>query len=297
MSRTGTSFSIRKLAGNIGIEVSDISLSGRLDDDTVSELRHSLVSGKVLFFRDQGHLDAPEQVAFASRFGPVTPAHPVMPAVGPERHVHRLDSRVEGTRANSWHTDVTFIDRPVAISILRAEAVPDYGGDTMWANTAVAFSQLPAELKDLAVRLWIIHNNYETNREHRPAYQEQFSATKFEALHPMVQVLPESGEPALLLGAFARRILGFHPDQSTSTLRIFQDHITRPENVVRWRWEVGDVAMWDNRATQHYAINDYGDQPRIMERVTIAGDVPMSLDGRRSELRLGDTSAFLASVG
>ena len=103
---------------------------------------------------------------------------------------------------------------------------------------------------------------------------------------------PETGERALLLGSFVKRVLGVESGESQALFRIFQDRITRLENTIRWSWELGDVAMWDNRATQHYAICDYGNQRRRMHRITLAGDVPVSLDGERSRVISGDASGY-----
>ena len=132
-----------------------------------------------------------------------------------------------------------------------------------------------------------------TPTEQQRRYARTFSATPFETRHPVVRVHPRSGERALLLGSFARQILGVGVAVSHDLLRSFQDHITRLEHTVRWRWRPGDVAIWDNQATQHYAIADYGDAPRSMHRVTIAGDVPVAVDGRRSEALVGDSATYV----
>jgi taurine dioxygenase len=130
----------------------------------------------------------------------------------------------------------------------------------------------------------------------RKHHDEVFVSTVYETEHPVVRVHPETGERALLLGQFVRQILGVPSADSRYLFDLFQRHVTRLENTVRWRWSPGDLAIWDNRATQHYAIDDYGDLPRRMHRVTVAGDVPVGVDGRRSVARSGDASAYLASV-
>jgi taurine dioxygenase len=116
-------------------------------------------------------------------------------------------------------------------------------------------------------------------------YEEVFTSTIYETEHPLVRVHPETGERSLLLGHFFKKFIGLSTHDSQRLFEVFQEHITRLENTVRWRWAVGDVAVWDNRATQHYAINDYGDQHRLVRRVTVDGDVPVSVDGRRSVTR------------
>jgi taurine dioxygenase len=185
---------------------------------------------------------------------------------------------------------------------LRAVKLPSYGGDTVWANTAKAYEQLPQPLKTLADQLWAVHSNdydYASARNRPPAaneaelrqqqeaerrYREVFASRKIETEHPLVRVHPETGERTLVSGHFIRRFVGFNGADSRRLIDLFQAHITRLENTVRWRWQLGDVAIWDNRATQHIAINDYGTAHRIVRRVTVAGDVPVSVDGQRSRV-------------
>jgi alpha-ketoglutarate-dependent taurine dioxygenase len=287
------------VAGAIGAEIHGIDLAGNLDDRTIATIWAELTRHKVIFFRDQ-HLDDESQVAFARRLGPITIAHPTVPSVATNTNVLDVNA-ANGGRANSWHTDVTFLDHPPSASVLRAVELPPYGGDTVWANTALAYEKLSAPLKAMADGLWAIHTNgfdYAASRAHtrtekQRRYAQIFSATTYETRHPVVRVHPRSGERALLLGNFARQILGVTPSQSNELLRSFQDHITRLEHTVRWRWRLGDVAIWDNQATQHYAIADYGNAPRSMHRVTLSGDVPVSIDGERSEAIVGDSSAYI----
>jgi taurine dioxygenase len=215
-----------------------------------------------------------------------------VPVISGSRYILELDSK-HGGRANSWHTDVTFVDAYPRASILRALVIPASGGDTVWANTAAAYQDLDPTLRELADKLWALHSNEydyaarrpEANPESEQHYREVFTSTVYETEHPLVRVHPETGERTLVLGHFVKRILGLSSHDSAHLFQVFQEHITRLENTVRWRWAVGDVAVWDNRATQHYAVNDYGDQHRVVRRVTVDGDVPVSVDGRRSVLR------------
>ena len=126
---------------------------------------------------------------------------------------------------------------------------------------------------------------------------QAFTATIFETEHPVVRVHPETGRPTLLLGGFARQIVGLPSDVSGDLLRVFASYVTRSEHIVRWRWSAGDVAIWDNRATQHYAVNDYGDAHRVMQRVTVSGVRPVGLDGWRSQARRGDAWSYQAGLG
>ncbi len=280
------------VAGRIGAEIRGVRLSPDLDSGTVDAIRAAWLAHKVVFFRNQHHLDEASQEALTSLFGGAPVGHPTVPAIDGTRYILELDSR-HGGRANSWHTDVTFVDAYPKASILRALVVPTSGGDTVWANTAAAYRELSPELRDLADKLWALHTNEYDYQARRPEassddvrrYQEVFTSTVYETEHPLVRVHPETGERTLVLGHFVKKILGLSTYDSAHLFQVFQEHVTRLENTVRWRWAVGDVAVWDNRATQHYAVNDYGDQHRLVRRVTVAGDVPVAIDGRRSVLR------------
>jgi len=278
------------VAGRIGAEIRGVALSGDLDDVTLAAIRAALVRHKVIFFRAQDHLDDAAQEAFAERFGsPV--AHPTVPVAEGSRYLLELDSK-EGYAASSWHTDVTFVDAYPEASILRAINIPAAGGDTLWANGVTAYEELPESLKTLVDNLWAVHTNLydyagtfsEADRKRVEEHRKVFASTVYETEHPVVRVHPESGERALLVGHFVKQFVGLNSADSQRLFGILQDHITRPENTVRWRWQIGDVAIWDNRATQHRAIADFGLQRRTLRRATIAGDVPVAIDGSRSRV-------------
>jgi taurine dioxygenase len=288
---TSSTLDIRRVAGRIGAEIRGVELSADLDPATREAIRQALFEHKVIFFRGQHHLDDAQQEALTALFGePV--AHPTVPVAQGTEYVLELDSR-HGGRANTWHTDVTFDVAYPQASILRALEVPEYGGDTVWANTAAAYLDLPDSLRELADKLWAIHSNdydYAAQRtdvteESLKRYREVFTSKVYETEHPLVRVHPVTGERTLVLGHFLKRIVGLSSHDSAQLFSVLQNHVTRLENTVRWNWQAGDVAIWDNRATQHYAINDYGDQTRILHRVTVAGDVPVSVDGHRSVSR------------
>ncbi|WP_162978180.1 TauD/TfdA dioxygenase family protein, partial [Pseudomonas aeruginosa] len=250
---------IRPVAGRIGAEIRGVTLSGELDAATVEAIQAALVRHKVIFFRDQSHLDDQTQEAFAHLLGePV--AHPTVPSREGTRFLLELDG-AEGRRANSWHTDVTFVEAYPKASILRSVVAPESGGDTVWANTASAYADLPAELRELADRLWAVHSNEYDYAGVKPSasveqlenYRKVFTSTVYETEHPVVRVHPQSGERTLLLGHFVKRLKGLSQHDSAHLFAVLQGHVTRLENTVRWRWQAGDVAIWDNRATQHYA--------------------------------------------
>jgi len=283
---------IRPVSGRIGAELGNIRLGGDLDAETFQTIRQALLKHRVIFFRNQQHLDDAEQERFAQLFGNLV-AHPTEQVRSGSTAILELDTGTGYGRADQWHTDVTFVDAYPQISILRAVQVPVYGGDTVWANTVAAYEGLPPELKQLADRLWAVHSNkydYAAQRPHateveKQHYENTFASTVYETEHPIVRIHPETGEKSLVLGYFIQKLVGQNHIDSARLFDVLQDHVTKLENTVRWRWQEGDVAIWDNRATQHYAINDYGDQRRIMRRSTIDGDVPVSIDGKRSHTR------------
>lgn len=285
---------IRPVTGRIGAEIRGVQLSGDLDAATVQAIEAALVRHKVIFFRNQQHLDNAEHEAFTALFGdPV--AHPTVPVAEGSRYLLDLDSK-EGFAASSWHTDVTFVDAYPKGSILRALIAPEAGGDTVWANTETAYEGLPEPLRRLANDLWAIHTNdydyaaqfglkadAERSERERVNFQKKvFASTIYETEHPVVRVHPVSGQRSLLLGHFVRNFVGLSQADSARLYNVLQDHITKPENTVRWRWEAGDVAFWDNRATQHRAVADFALQRRTLRRATVSGDVPVGIDGRAS---------------
>ena len=291
MSEQETGLKILPIAGNIGAEISGLRISGDLAPSVVRSVREALLRYKVIFFREQDHLDDAGHEAFASLMGNPQP-HPTLPSLAGSTAVLNIDGSY-GNRTTAWHTDITFVDAYPQASILRALVVPSYGGDTIWANTASAYSSLPPKLKEIADNLWAVHTNVHefsalTKSDQRAEVRrnfELFSAMVYETEHPVVRIHPESGERCLVLGGFVREFVGLPVSDSQQLLELFQKYITQVENTVRWRWAVGDVAVWDNRATQHAKVNDSGSQPRLLRRVSIAGDVPMSISGRKSLMR------------
>jgi alpha-ketoglutarate-dependent taurine dioxygenase len=299
-----TAIDVRKIAGHIGAEITGIAASPNLPPDEITVIRDALLEHKVVFLRGQRHLDDAAQAGFARRFGDLTTAHPTVPGTKDNPSVFELDAQRGGGKANAWHTDVTFVDRPPAISVLRAITLPPYGGDTSWANTVTAYESLLPALKAFAEQLRALHSNdydyaarsgggvQEKSVKDQRHFAEVFTSTVYQTEHPVVRVHPETGERSLLLGQFVRRILGVSASDSRYLFDLFQQHVTRLENTVRWRWAPGDLAMWDNRATQHYAIDDYADLPRTMHRVTVAGDLAVGVDGSVSRAIAGDSAAY-----
>jgi len=287
---------ISPVAGRIGAVINGISLADELEDATIAAIDAAVIRHKVVFFRGQTGLTDERHEAFAARFGdPV--AHPTVPVAAGSRYLLELDSK-EGFAASSWHTDVTFVEAYPKGSILRAITIPEAGGDTLWANGETAYEGLPEPLRQLVNHLWAVHSNdydyaavlantangsdSEEGRKRQENYRTVFASTVYETEHPVVRVHPVSGQRSLLLGHFVRRFSGLNQADSQALFNVLQDHLTRPENTVRWRWQPGDVAFWDNRSTQHRAIADFGLQRRTLRRATINGEVPVGIDGRQS---------------
>ena len=293
---TSTTHDLRKLSGRLGAEVVGVDLAGELDADTVAWITDALHQHKVLGFRSQ-RLDDTAHQRFATLFGELTTAHPTVPSVEDEPSVLAVDS-AGGNRANNWHTDVTFVLTPPKATTLRGITIPPYGGNTLFANTAAAYRDLPPVLRAFADTLDAVHTNaydYATPHLRKQGEEERravFTSKPFETAHPVVRVHPTTGERSLFIGGFAERIVGLSRTESRDILRLLQAYVTRPENTIRWQWAPGDVVIWDNRITQHYAPDDYDDLPRRLHRVTVAGDVPAGVDGRRSRSLVGDASHY-----
>lgn len=291
---------VRKVGAHLGAQVTDVRVGGDLPATQIAEVKRALVAHKVIFLRDQRHAVDADQRAFATRLGTVTKPHPTVAGDGDT--VLPIDS--DHGKANSWHTDVTFVDRIPSASLLRAVDLPPYGGTTVWANTTRAYELLHPALKALVEKLWAVHSNlYDYAAEHdekriggidvkEQQYREEFRHMEYETEHPVVRVHPVSGERTLLLGHFIRHFVGLPSQDSRDLFQLLQRHVTRLDNTVRWNWRPGDLAIWDNQATQHYAVDDYNDQHRRLHRITLAGDVPVSVDGVRSTIRKGDASHY-----
>lgn len=296
----GTSIDIRKITGRIGAELRGVDLSRDLDRATIAAIRSELNRHKALVFVD-ADLDDDGQQRFAGYFGELTTAHPTLPAQEDAPSVLPVDS--ENGRSNHWHTDVTFVVSPPQLTTLRGLIIPPYGGETLIANSATAYLDLPAALRALADTLWAVHTNEydyavpaesadETERERRSV----FRSIKYETVHPVVRVHPITGERGLYIGGFAQRIVGLSGGDSRDILRLLQSYVTRPENIVRWRWSPNQLLLFDNRITQHYAIDNYDDLPRRLHRVTVAGDVPLGIDGKSSYSIEGDASHYTPAL-
>ncbi|WP_328404499.1 TauD/TfdA dioxygenase family protein [Nocardia sp. NBC_00403] len=283
---------IAPVAGHIGAEISGVDLRETLTDQQVEDITAALHKYKVLFFRDQ-HIGHAEQIAFSRRFGAVTPSHPYdddAPTEYPE--ILAVDSRLYEKRfgvrkfsyTNFWHTDVSPLINPPAASILRADIAPVHGGDTQWTNLVAAYENLPESLRRFVEGLRAEHRFGGS----RPAwntdsdYAKKVAAAPLVTEHPVVRVHPVTGERALFVNpGFTTRVIGLSPNQSDALLKLLFDEIAQPAYTVRFRWEQGSIAFWDNRATAHLAPSDLDhlDVTRVLYRTTLEGDIPVGVDG------------------
>ncbi|MEG8277472.1 TauD/TfdA dioxygenase family protein [Streptomyces sp. AHA2] len=291
------SIEIHKVTAHIGARVEGVDLTRPLDPDTYTALREALNAHKALVFDAEGLDDAGQQ-AFVRHFGDITTAHPTVAAVDGAPHVLPVDSE-GGRAANHWHTDVTFVLNPPQATSLRSITVPPYGGETLIASSAAAYRNLPDSLRRLADTLWAEHTNdydyavpEEDVDEEQAARREEFTSITYRTVHPVVRVHPLTGEHGLFIGGFARRIVGLSTGESRKILDLLQAYVTRPENVLRHRWSPNQLVLFDNRITQHYAVDNYDGLPRRLHRVTVAGDVPVGVEGKESYVIEGDASHY-----
>ncbi len=265
----------------IGAQVSDIDLSRPLSDAQFEQLYHGLLRHQVLFLRNQ--VITPEQQrALAIRFGDLH-IHPVYPHAEGVEEIIVLDTHQDNPPDNdNWHTDVTFIETPPAIAILASKLLPDSGGDTLWSTGIAAYEALSEPFKQLLNGLQAEHDFKKSFQEYkyRKTEQEhqrwQHAVAKHPPVqHPVIRTHPVSGRKALFVNeGFTTRLLGLSEKESDALLGFLFWHTAKPEFQVRWRWQPNDVAIWDNRVTQHYANADYYPARRIMHRATVLGDKP-----------------------
>ena len=298
---TITQLDIRPMSGHTGAEILGVDLSQPLDPAVVAEIRATLLEWKVVFFRDQD-LTQEQHIAFGRQFGEVTPAHPTLPAMFPEHpEILLLDNQaIAGAESNGkgpsiesrWHTDVTFVPNPPMGSILRGVVVPPYGGDTQWTNLVTAYETLSAPLQRLCDELHAVHHNVLPigRGELSTKLKEQFQSKDIRSLHPVVRVHPETGEKALFVNPnFTSHIHELSRKEGNHLLAMLYEHIASPNFTCRFRWAPGSIAFWDNRATCHLVPTDVPPgMHRSMQRITLAGDLPVGPDGEVSRSLSGD---------
>ncbi len=272
---------ITPISTALGAIVGGIDLSQPLGNAEQQAIEHALLEHQVLFFRAQP-LTPQQQAGFVARFGDLH-IHPIFPNVAEQPEILVLDTAVTDVADNAiWHTDVTFLPTPALGSVLAAKQLPAYGGDTLWASGFAAFETLSKPMQRLLDGLTATHDFTRSFPLERfgttPADLQRWEDTRRQyppLSHPVVRTHPVSGRKALFVNeGFTSRINELTASESTALLSYLFAHATRPEFTIRWRWQENDVAFWDNRVTQHYAVDDYRPQRRVMHRATILGDAP-----------------------
>ena len=275
------SIDILALSPALGAQISGVDLGRDLTGEQRNTIEQALLDHHVLFFRDQP-ITPQQQARFAANFGDLH-IHPIYPNVPEQPEVLILDTAVTDVRDNAiWHTDVTFLPAPALGAVLAAKQVPAYGGDTLWASGIAAFEALSAPMQALLDGLTATHDFTRSfplerfgNTAQDLARWEDARRKNPPLSHPVVRTHPVSGRKALFVNeGFTTRINELEAAESEAILKWLFAHGTRPEFTLRWRWQANDVAMWDNRVTQHYAVDDYRPQRRVMHRATILGDAP-----------------------
>jgi taurine dioxygenase len=209
--------------------------------------------------------------------------HPLYPSEGSVPEIMLIDNHPGNPTDNDhWHTDVTFLERPAMGALLYAKQAAPSGGDTLWASMTAAYKALSKPMRDFLAGLSAVHDFAQAfpadGSAGSGAGRERYEKARMEhppVIHPVVRTHPETGEPALFVNAvFTARIKGLRREESKAILEFLYRHVQQPEFLVRWRWSTGALAFWDNRCTQHYAVNDYLPSRRIMHRATILGERP-----------------------
>ena len=275
------SLTITPLSSALGAQISGIDLSREISTEQRDAVEQALLKHQVLFFREQP-INPQQQAAFAARFGDLH-IHPIYPNVPETPQVLVLDTAVTDVRDNAmWHTDVTFLPTPALGAVLSAKQLPTYGGDTLWASGIAAYEALSEPLKRLLDGLTATHDFTKSFPLERfgttPEDLQRWETTRRDnppLSHPVIRTHPVSGRKSLFVNnGFTTRINELSDTESEAILNLLFAHATRPEFTIRWRWQENDIAFWDNRVTQHYAVDDYRPQRRVMHRATILGDAP-----------------------
>ncbi|HEY2069324.1 MAG TPA: taurine dioxygenase [Rhizomicrobium sp.] len=272
---------VKPLNPTIGAVISGVDLAQRQDDEAIAAIRTALLKHKVVFFEDQ-HMTPVQHRDFAARFGGLH-THPLYPGVAEAPEMFILDNHAGNPTDNdAWHTDVTFIETPPLGAILYAKLLPDLGGDTVWADMQAAYEGLSKPMQRFLSELDAVHD-FARGFPAKLTVAQAAGNTKYAkaveenppVVHPVIRTHPETGADSLFVNyGFTARIKGLRRNESEALLAMLFAHVQKPEYHVRWTWKPNAIAFWDNRITQHYAVNDYLPARRVMHRATILGDRP-----------------------
>lgn len=283
-------WTVTSLTGTLGAALTGGRVANGVDGAWLAE---QLTTHLVLVMPGQSPTHA-QQVELARSLGEPTPAHPVVPGHPDHPEILVLDA-AQGGRNARWHTDVTFMPTPPAASVLVSDAVPAYGGDTMWADMRTAYDRLAPALQIAIENLEAVHRisplaywgePFDTAMERNDVQQLFDDASRMPAVtHPVVRVHPVTGRRSLFVNpGFTSHIVGLSRIESDGLLGLLYEHATQPEFLMRHHWGAGDIVIWDNRATMHYAVDDYGSVERRMRRVTVRGGTAVGPSGVESRI-------------
>ena len=276
-----SAFEVKPIAGALGAELSGIDLA-TINDEGFADVHKALLEHSVVFFRDQ-KLTPALQTEFARRFGDIH-FHPYVKGLPEQPEVLEIIKRENETKnfGGTWHTDQAFNPKPAMVTILYAKETPRFGGDTMFASGYRAYEALSDGMKALIAPLKGYNmgdrsgqrsKNLVARSSMQPREPQEDEITN--AYHPIVRTHPETGRKSLYVSSHTVGFEGMSEEESAPLLNYLKEHFVRPEFTCRFRWEPGSMAIWDNRCTQHNALNDYHGQRRVMHRITIKGDVPV----------------------
>jgi taurine dioxygenase len=277
---------VRKFAGAGGADVTGVDLSQNVSDEVLAEIRAALLDNLVICIRDQ-HFSPEQQLAFAKRWGEIH-LHPFMQGMADHPEILAIIKKPSDKKnfGGAWHTDQMFSPSPAMATMLYALQVPSAGGDTLFTNQYLAYESLSDGMKALAgqLRTVCVGDNFRQadGLSRKDRYTDQMADMKVKepgnvqttSIHPLVRTHPETGRKALYVGGHVQRFDGMTDEESIPLIDYFMKHSTRPEFTCRVRWTNGMLTIWDNRCTQHFAVNDYPAETRIMHRITICGDQP-----------------------
>jgi taurine dioxygenase len=276
---------VKPIAGALGAELLGIDLA-RMSDEIFADVHDAFLAHQVVFFRDQV-LTPAEQVSLARRFGEIH-FHPYVQGLAEQPEIIEIIKREEDTQnfGGNWHTDQAFAPRPALATFLYAKETPSFGGDTMFASMYLAYEALSDGMKRMLAPLRILNMGDRSAASGGPTRLERGQGktamrlkdpgeAPTQAEHPLVRTHPETGRKSLFLSSHTVRFVGMTNEESAPLLGFLRQHAVRPEFTCRFRWEPGSLAIWDDRCTQHFALNDYNGQRRVMHRITVKGDVPV----------------------
>ena len=274
------SYTINKLSPAIGAEISGIDLLNNSSNKFIKEIYKNLIRYKVIFFRNQ-HITPQFHLEFAKKFGDLDKPHPIYPNVDNFSEIVLLENdKQHPPDTDIWHTDVTYKTNPPFASILYSKIIPSEGGDTLWSSLTSIYDDLPSEMKKYLSKLRAIHdmgdfrNDYINDDNNQSSENLNNGFNEFgNAVHDIIKTHPVSKKKLLYINpGFTRQIVGLHMNESNDLLNYLFNFMNKPEYQVRFKWTPNTLAIWDNRATMHYAVGDYMPKKRVMHRVTVLND-------------------------